>query len=314
MRVARAEVTGPTGPVVVAGVVEDDALVPFAREGHEVPGGGAQDAVVAAATARSAPPAVADPVPLADVRLLAPVGRPPSVRDFYAFEAHVATARRGRGMDIDPDWYELPIFYFSNPASIVGPDDDVAAPPGCRRLDYELEVAAVIGREVRDLDPADPGWVDAVAGFTILDDWSARDLQAREMRQMLGPAKGKDFATSLGPHLVTPDALPEVATGRPRAAMVARVDGRERSRGQLADIHHPWPVLLAHASRGTRLVPGDVVGSGTVGTGCILELQVTHGPDAEPWLAPGQVVELEVEGLGVLRNRIVAGGAPTAPG
>jgi 2-keto-4-pentenoate hydratase/2-oxohepta-3-ene-1,7-dioic acid hydratase in catechol pathway len=296
LRLARAEVAGR----VVAAVVDGESLVPFAVEGEHVPDGGAQDALVAAATARTAPAAVADAVALADARLLAPVGRPPSVRDFYAFEAHVATARRGRGMEMDPDWYELPIFYFSNPASILGPGEPVVAPPGCERLDYELEVAVVVGREVRDLPADGTAWIDAVAGFTILDDWSARDLQAREMRQMLGPAKGKDFATSLGPYLVTPDELPDVASGRPRAAMVARVDGRERSRGQLADIHHPWGTLLAHASRGTRLVPGDVIGSGTVGTGCILELQLTHGPEAEPWLAAGQVVELEVEGLGTL--------------
>jgi 2-keto-4-pentenoate hydratase/2-oxohepta-3-ene-1,7-dioic acid hydratase in catechol pathway len=298
VRFARAEVDGS----VVAAVVDEDHLVPFAREGAEVPVGGAQDALVEAAMARTAPPAVAAPVPLADARLLAPVGRPPSVRDFYAFEAHVATARRGRGTEVDPDWYELPIFYFSNPASIVGPDDVVTAPPGCERLDYELEVAAVVGRQTADLAAAD--WLDVVAGFTVLNDWSARDLQAREMRQMLGPAKGKDFATSLGPWLVTPDELPDVATGRPRAAMVARVDGVERSRGQLADIHHPWGALLAHAARGTRLLPGDVIGSGTVGTGCILELAITHGAEAQPWLSPGQVVELEVDMLGVLRNTI----------
>ncbi len=298
MRLARAEVTG----TVAACVVGDDgtALTPFAREGIEVGPGGAQEALVAAAMARTTPTAVADPVLAADAALRAPVGRPPSVRDFYAFEGHVATARRGRGLGVDPDWYELPIFYFSNPASIVGPDDVVTAPPGCAELDYELEVAAVVGREVADLAAED--WLDVVAGFTILNDWSARDLQRREMRQMLGPAKGKDFATSLGPWLVTPDELPGTETGRPAATMVARVDGRERSRGQLADIHHAWGTLLEHAARGTRLVPGDVVGSGTVGTGCILELAITHGPDAEPWLRPGQVVELEVAGLGVLRN------------
>jgi fumarylacetoacetate (FAA) hydrolase len=298
VRLARAEIGGS----VAACVVEGDALVPFAIEGIEVPPGGAQEAVVAAAMARARPAPTGDPVPLAEARLLAPVGRPPSVRDFYAFEAHVATARRGRGQEVDPDWYDLPIFYFSNPASIVGPDAAVTAPPGCRELDYELEVAAVVGRETADPD-AD-GWIDVVAGFTVLNDWSARDLQRREMRQMLGPAKGKDFATSLGPWLVTPDELPGVGTGRPRATMVARVDGVERSRGQLADIHHPWGTLLAQAARGTRLVPGDVIGSGTVGTGCILELSLTHGTEAEPWLAPGQVVELDVEGLGVLRNPI----------
>jgi len=298
VRFARAEVDG----AVVAAIVDGDVLVPFAREGTDGPAGGAQDALVAAALARTAPPAVGDPIPVGAARLLAPVGRPPSVRDFYAFEAHVATARRGRGLEVDPDWYELPIFYFSNPASIVGPEATVSAPPGCERLDYELEVAVVIGREVSD--PAAGGWLDAVAGFTIMNDWSARDLQAREMRQMLGPAKGKDFATSLGPYLVTPDELSAVESGRPSGVMVARVDGVERSRGQLADIHHPWGDLLAHAGRGTRLVPGDVIGSGTVGTGCILELSLTHGSEAEPWLAPGQVVELEVEGLGVLANKI----------
>ncbi|HEX7135479.1 MAG TPA: fumarylacetoacetate hydrolase family protein [Iamia sp.] len=299
MRLARAEIGGTVTAAILDG---DGALVPFAREGVEVPVGGAQDALVATAMARALPAAVADPVPLTGAGLLAPVGRPPSVRDFYAFEAHVATARRGRGQEVDPDWYELPIFYFSNPASIVGPGAVVIAPPGCERLDYELEVAAVVGREVADLAAAD--WLDAVAGFTVLNDWSARDLQAREMRQMLGPAKGKDFATSLGPWLVTPDELPGVETGRPEAVMVARVDGVERSRGQLADIHHAWGTLLEHAARGTRLVPGDVVGSGTVGTGCILELALTHGSETEPWLAPGQIVELEVEGLGVLRNTI----------
>jgi fumarylacetoacetate (FAA) hydrolase len=300
VRFARAEIDGSTS----ACVVEDEALVPFATEGIDLPTGGAQEAIVAAAMSRGRPATTGEPVPHAEARVLAPIGRPPSVRDFYAFEAHVATARRGRGMEVDPDWYELPIFYFSNPASIIGPDDVVSAPPGCTQLDYELEVAAVIGREVEGLGIDADGWLDVVAGFTILNDWSARDLQAREMCQMLGPAKGKDFATSLGPWLVTPDELPGVETGRPRAVMTATVDGRERSRGELGDIHHPWGTLLAHAARGTRLLPGDVIGSGTVGTGCILELSITHGSEAEPWLSPGQVVELAVEGLGVLRNTV----------
>jgi fumarylacetoacetate (FAA) hydrolase len=124
------------------------------------------------------------------------------------------------------------------------------------------------------------------------------------MRLGLGPAKGKDFAISLGPCLITPDELPGFDTGRPEATMVARVNGEEWSRGQLADIHHPWPALLEHAARDTRLRPGDVIGSGTVGTGCILELSLVHGSDRYPWLQPGDVVELEVEHLGVLRNRV----------
>jgi len=292
------------GGRVVAGWLDDDALQPFAVEGEGgLAPGGAQEALVAAAMARRAPPAVGPPIPWATADVLAPVGRPPSIRDFYAFEAHVATARRGRGLDMDPDWYALPVFYFSNPAAVVGPGDPVAAPAGCAELDFELEVAAVVGIEAGDVAPE--RWLDVVAGFCVLNDWSARDLQRREMRQGLGPAKGKDFALSLGPVLVTPDELPGVASGRPSGAMVARVNGVERSRGELADIGHPWSALVAHASRDTRLLPGDVLGSGTVGTGCILELALTHGPEAEPWLAPGDVVELEVAGLGALRNPIV---------
>ena len=224
---------------------------------------------------------------LADVRLLAPVPQPPSVRDFYAFEAHVKRARALRGLDMPPEWYELPAFYFSNPVAIFGPDDEVPYPEGTSELDYELEVAAVIGREGQ------------IGGFTIMNDWSARDLQRVEMRVGLGPAKGKDFATSLGPLLVTPDEL-----GSLRLEMAARVNGEERSRGNLGEMYHSWDAIVAHAALNTRLRPGDVLGSGTVGSGCILE----HG-DAR-WLRPGDVVELEVEGIGVLRNRV--GSAPVA--
>jgi fumarylacetoacetate (FAA) hydrolase len=219
---------------------------------------------------------------LADVELRAPVLYPPSVRDFMAFEQHVATVRRARGSDVPPEWYEIPVFYFSNPAAIYGPGDDVPYPDGTAELDYELEVAAVIGADGR------------IGGFTVLNDWSARDLQRREMRVGLGPAKGKDFATSLGPLLVTPDEL-DGSEGE----MVARVNGEERSRGNLRDLHHSWDAMLARAARNTTLRPGDVIGSGTVGTGCILE-----AGDGR-WLQRGDVVELEVEGIGVLRNRVV---------
>jgi fumarylacetoacetate (FAA) hydrolase len=228
-----------------------------------------------------------DEYALEDVRLLAPVPRPPSVRDAYAFEAHVRNARSvtGRG-EVPAEWYEIPVFYFSNPAAIYGPDDEIPYPDGTEQLDYELEVAVVIGAD------------GAIGGFTIMNDWSARDLQRREMKVGLGPAKGKDFATSLGPIVVTPDEL-----GDPRLEMVARVNGEERSRGNLGDMYHSWDAILAHAAANTRLVPGDVIGSGTVGTGCILE----HGDGR--WLQPGDVVELEVEGIGVLSN--VVGARPT---
>jgi fumarylacetoacetate (FAA) hydrolase len=218
---------------------------------------------------------------LADVDLRPPVLHPPSVRDFYAFEQHVRTARAARGLDVPPEWYELPVFYFSNPAAIYGHEDEVPYPDGTEELDYELEVAAIVGAGGR------------IGGFTALNDWSARDVQRKEMKVGLGPAKGKDFATSLGPIVVTPDEF-----DGSRATMVARVNGEARSRGELADMYHSWEAIVAHAARNTRLLPGDVLGSGTVGSGCILELGDGR------WLQPGDEVELEVEGIGVLRNRI----------
>jgi fumarylacetoacetate (FAA) hydrolase len=219
--------------------------------------------------------------PLSEVELRPPVLHPPSVRDFYAFEQHVRNARARRGLDVPREWYERPVFYFSNAAAIYGPDATIPYPAGTSELDYELEVAAVVGSDGQ------------IGGFTIMNDWSARDLQRQEMSVGLGPAKGKDFATSLGPIVVTPDEF----DGR-RAVMVARVNGEERSRGELADMHWSWSELLRAASTNTRLCPGDVIGSGTVGTGCILELGDGR------WLQRGDVVELEVEGIGVLRNTI----------
>jgi fumarylacetoacetate (FAA) hydrolase len=218
---------------------------------------------------------------LDEVDFLPPVLHPPSVRDFYAFEAHVRNARALRGLDVPPEWYEQPVFYFSNPLAIYGPEAAVPYPEGTQELDYELEVAAIVGADQR------------IAGFTIMNDWSARDLQRRELKVGLGPAKGKDFATSLGPIVVTPDEFDGSA-----AEMVARVNGEERSRGNLRDLHWAWDLLVAQARRNTALCSGDVLGSGTVGTGCILE----HGDGR--WLQRGDVVELEVEGLGILRNTV----------
>jgi fumarylacetoacetate (FAA) hydrolase len=239
-------------------------------------------------------------LPLDEVKLLAPLPRPASLRDFYAFEQHVATAHRNRGRHVPPAWYEIPVFYFGNHAAIYGPGADIPL-PRTRALDYELEIACVIGRAGRDIAEEDAD--EYIAGYTIMNDWSARDLQMEEMSVGLGPAKGKDFATSLGPWLVTPDELAqhELADGRYNLAMVTRVNSVERSRGNFRDIFYTFAQMIARASRDANLYPGDVLGSGTVGTGCLLELTGGQGP----WLAEGDLVELEVTGLGVLKNQIV---------
>ena len=228
---------------------------------------------------------------IAEVELLAPVPQPPSVRDFFAFEQHIATARAARGATVPPEWYEFPVFYFSNPTAIAGPGAQIPYPEGTAMLDYELEVAAVIGAG------------EEIGGFTIMNDWSARDIQRKEVRVGLGPAKAKDFATSIGPVLVTPDEFDGT-----EAVMTARVNGEERSRGNLRDIHFPWAAIIAQARRNTVLRPGEIIGSGTVGTGCILE----HGDGR--WLVPGDTVELEVAGIGVLRNQVGPPLSAAAPG
>jgi fumarylacetoacetate (FAA) hydrolase len=233
---------------------------------------------------------------------LPPVLRPPAFRDFYAFEQHVKTCRARRGLEMVPAWYDLPVFYFSNPSALVGHEGEVNAPAGSQELDFELELGIIIGRAGRDI-AVERAW-DHVAGFTILNDFSARDLQRIEVTVGLGPAKGKDFATGFGPWLVTRDACADrIAGEKLDLEMVARVNGRELSRGNVAALHHSIPRLIAQASRDAELFPGDLIGTGTVGTGCILEL----GPEnTGGWLKPGDVVELEIERLGVLRHRVVA--------
>jgi fumarylacetoacetate (FAA) hydrolase len=232
-----------------------------------------------------------------------PLPKVVSIRDFYAFEQHVATCRRQRGLEMAAEWYKVPVFYFSNPAGVLPHEAEVYAPLGSHALDYELELACVIGRAGRDLPDDDRG-LAYVAGFTIMNDWSARDLQRLEMAVGLGPSKGKDFATSLGPLLVSFDELADCyRDGRLHLEMTAAVNGKILSRGNSGSMYWTWPQLLAHASRDATLQPGDVLGSGTVGTGCSLELT----PEAAGgWLEPGDVVELTIERLGTLRNRVVA--------
>ncbi len=227
--------------------------------------------------------------PLMDLHLLAPVPTPPSVRDFFAYEEHVAAAWRLRGAEVPEAWYEEPVFYFSNPASIRGPGDEVARPAGCNMLDFELEIAAVIGQD------------NEIAGFTLMNDWSARDLQMKEMTVGLGPAKGKDFATSIGPMLVTPDELP-YEDGRLQLEATVSLNAEEVTRSDASKQHFTWPQIVEHAARETQLRPGDVIGSGTLGRGCLLELGPLEG---DRWLEPGHLVALEAPGLGVLANPVV---------
>jgi fumarylacetoacetate (FAA) hydrolase len=244
-------------------------------------------------------------IPLDQLHFEPPLLIPPSLRDFYAFEQHVRNARRNRGLQMLPEWYQTPAFYFSNPASLIGHDRPVRKPPETERLDYELELAVLIGREGSDLSLEEAE--GCIAGFTIMNDWSARDLQRLEMKIGLGPAKGKDFATSLGPWLVTPDELEPWRTVEPgrgsrwNLTMTARVNGQTISHGNAVTMHWTFAELIAHASRNTRLQVGDVIGSGTVGSGCLLEF-----PEGTyPWLQPGDMVELEIEGIGILKNEVV---------
>lgn len=227
-------------------------------------------------------------------RLLAPL-RPASLRDFLAFEDHARAGAARRGEELSPAWRRMPVYYKGNHRQIVGPGDDVLWPSFTERLDFELEIACVLGGRGRDLDAG--AAEGAVFGYTVMNDWSARDLQREEMALRLGPAKSKDFATSLGPCVVTADELD------PRAGlrMTARVNGEVWCAASTAGMRWTFPEMIAWVSRDEDVWPADVYGSGTPFGGC--------GLDLDRWIAPGDVVELEVEGIGVLRNRVVRGAA-----
>ncbi|SES09027.1 2-keto-4-pentenoate hydratase/2-oxohepta-3-ene-1,7-dioic acid hydratase (catechol pathway) [Lentzea xinjiangensis] len=281
-----------------AGVLDADDLLHPVDAGSlaEVLG----DLAAAGAAALSAPPGPH----VSAVRLLAPL-RPPSVRDFVTFEEHVEGMRAGAG--VPGQWYAAPTFYFTSPHAVLGPRDDVPVPPGCERFDFELEVAAVIGREGRDLTPEQAR--DHIAGYTICNDWSARDLQTAEMAVGLGPCKGKDGATTLGPWLVTPDELESRRDGEGllRLALTAEVNGEVVGSDLLSNMSWTFEEMTAYASRGTPVRPGDVLASGTCGNGgCLAELW-GRGLD-RPALRPGDVVTLTVEGIGRLSTTVVAGG------
>ena len=240
-------------------------------------------------------------LPTDDLAFGPPILRPPGLRDFYAFEQHVKTMWERRGGTVPEAWYRLPIFYFSNVSEIRGPNDPVWRPAASRELDYELEVAALVDTPARNLE--DGRGEQAIGGFMVFNDWSARDLQREETAVRLGPAKGKDFASSIGPWLVTPDELADARNGKGYdLAMTAAVNGTELSRGSWASAQFSFGEMVARASADVLLRPGDVLGSGTVGTGCLLEI----GDDTlQRYLEPGDVVTLSVERLGELTNPVV---------
>ncbi len=244
---------------------------------------------------------VDEPIDASALAFGPPILAPPSFRDFYAFEQHVGTMWKRRDMEIPEPWYRLPIFYFSNTSEIRGPDEPVWAPRGSEELDYELEVAALIDAPVRDLD-ASRG-EEAIGGYLVLNDWSARDLQREETTVRLGPAKGKDFASSIGPWLVTPDELADARSSKAYdLSMTATVNGQETSRGTWASAHFSFGEMIERASADVRLRPGDLLGSGTVGTGCLLEVRdETLGR----YLQPGDSVTLTIERLGSLTAPVV---------
>jgi fumarylacetoacetate (FAA) hydrolase len=238
----------------------------------------------------------------ADLVFGPPVIAPPSVRDGYGYEGHVRTMWERRGGEVPEAWYRLAVFYFSNVSEIRGPGDPVWAPRSSEELDYELEIAALIDTPARDLTPDRAE--HAIGGYMIFNDWSARDLQRDETSVRLGPAKGKDFASSFGPWLVTPDELEDVRHGRGfDLAMTASVNGIETSRGRWSDAVHGLADITARASADVLLRPGDLIGSGTVGTGCLLE---SRDATLGRYLLPGDEVTLEVERLGRLRTPVVA--------
>jgi len=282
------------GSIVVA-EVQPDGFRPIA-----------EDAPAAVLDALRGEPGASDTVlDPSDVRVLCPVADAPSVRDFMIFEDHVVNARTGSGTSVPDEWYEAPVFYFTNPACLLGIHDEIAVPRGSRALDFELEVACIIGEEASNLDPDDPATCGVIAGFMLMNDWSARDLQMAEMGAGLGPAKGKDFATSLGPWIVTPDELKAGTPGLFACELEVFVNNRRAGGGDLSQAYFTWAQVLARASANTRLRPGDIIGSGTVGTGCLLELRALGLRDENPWLRDGDVVELTGGPLGTLTNPIV---------
>lgn len=253
-------------------------------------------------------------IELNNTQLLAPVPNPSSCRDGYAFRQHVEAARRNRGVEMIPEFDQYPIFYFTNHNAIQGPGDIVCMPDHFKKLDFELEIAIVVGKKGRNIKASEAD--SYIAGFMIMNDMSARTLQMEEMLLNLGPAKGKDFSTVIGPWLVTPDELePYKVPAKPghtgnnyNLEMRCRINGNEVSYGNVSSMDWTFAEILERCAYGVDILPGDVIGSGTVGTGCLLELNGTGlrlDPNYKPyWLKEGDVVEMDITALGTLTNTI----------
>jgi 2-keto-4-pentenoate hydratase/2-oxohepta-3-ene-1,7-dioic acid hydratase in catechol pathway len=300
LKLARYELAGEPH----AGVVEGDAVRPFP------PGTDVLDLLDDPDARERVAVAAGEAVPLADVRLLPPL-RPPSIRDFSVFEAHVEGMAKlaAPAAAVPDDWYEWPWFYFTNPHALVGAHDPVEVPPGCEALDFELELAAVVGKPGRNVAPEDAR--DHIAAYTILNDWSARDIGGREFRTGFGQAKGKDFASTLGPWLVTADELePFRRDGVLALGMEVELNGVHLGGDTSASMAWSFEELVAFSSRGAWIAPGDVVGSGTCGSGCLAELWGRRGRHEPPPLRPRDVVTMTIEGIGTISNEIVAGVEP----
>jgi fumarylacetoacetate (FAA) hydrolase len=252
---------------------------------------------------------------LEEIKLLAPIPRPNSLRDAYAFRQHVETSRRNRGLEMIKEFDDFPVFYFSNHNAIFGPHDDVECMPShFEKLDYELEIAILIGKKGKNIKAKNAK--EYIAGFMIMNDMSSRGLQMKEMKLNLGPAKGKDFASVLGPYLVTPDELLGNVVNEDDSGcnynlkMTCSVNGKLLSKGNLKDMAWSFEKIIERVSYGTTICPGDIIGSGTVGTGCLLEINGTnklkHSDFTEIWLKENDVVEMEIEKLGKITNKIIS--------
>jgi len=279
-------------------------MVAFLRMGEDA----MNDARAIVAWLPSAPNAASFSVPAATTTLAAPVPHPTSMRDGYAFRQHVEAARRNRGVEMIPEYDEIPIFYFTNHNAVYGPGDIPVLPMHLDKLDFELEGAIVIGKEGRNIKASEAD--QYIAGYTVMNDWSARALQMHEMKLNLGPAKGKDFATSIGPWLVTRDELAAKRIDTPNGElydleMTCVINGKDVSKGNMKDMTWTFAQIIERASYGVTLHPGDVIGSGTCGTGCFLELNGSKVYDPAWWLKVGDTVTCSIEGLGDLTNTVV---------